>query len=91
MKRQSLSIVLVFATVMALFQNCSKEYFDLNDNPNLVTQPAIALLLTTATHKTGINSYNVGSAVSSYVQYTANPSASASSDIYQEVDLTGTW
>lgn len=91
MKKQSVYIVLVFAMATGLFQSCSKEYFDLNDNPNLVTQPAIALLLTTATHKTGINSYNVGSAISSYVQYTANPSASASSDIYQEVDLTGTW
>lgn len=82
---------MLFVTGLTLFQSCSKDYFDLNDNPNLVKVPSLGLLLSTSTHKTGINNYNVGSAVSNYVQYTANPTASASSDIYQEIDLTGTW
>jgi hypothetical protein len=74
-----------------LMQSCSKDYFDLNDNPNQVTTPSLASLLSTVTHKTGINSYNVASITNNYVQYTANPSAAAASDIYQEVDQTGTW
>jgi hypothetical protein len=72
-------------------QSCKKGYFDLNDNPNLVTTPTLASLLSTVTHKTGINNFNVGSITSNYVQYTANPSASAASDIYQQIDYTGTW
>ncbi|HTE28336.1 SusD/RagB family nutrient-binding outer membrane lipoprotein [Flavitalea sp.] len=69
------------------------RYFYTNHpiNPNLVTTPSLSSLLSTVTHKTGINSYNVGSLVANYVQYTANPSASAASDIYQEIDFTSTW
>jgi hypothetical protein len=72
-------------------QSCKKNYFDLNENPNQVTTPSLPSLLSTATHKTGINNYNVGSITSTHVQYLANPVASAASDIYQEVDYTGTW
>ncbi|GEO12121.1 SusD/RagB family nutrient-binding outer membrane lipoprotein [Segetibacter aerophilus] len=72
-------------------QGCKKDYFDLNSNPNQVTTPSLPSLLSTATHKTGINNFNVGSITSNYVQYLANPSAAAATDIYQEVDNTGTW
>ena len=78
-------------TVLVTLQSCRKGYFDLNENPNLVTTPSLPSLLSTATHKTGINNYNVGSITSTYVQYLANPSAAAASDIYQEIDYTGTW
>ncbi|RYZ45237.1 MAG: SusD/RagB family nutrient-binding outer membrane lipoprotein, partial [Sphingobacteriales bacterium] len=87
-KYQYLTFMLI---AVALLQSCSKDYFDLNTNPNQVDKPTLGTLLTTATHKTGINSYNVGSITSVYVQYLANPSASASSDIYQVVDYTSTW
>jgi hypothetical protein len=70
---------------------CRKGYFDLNENPNQVSEATMASLLSTATHKSGINTYNAGLITSTYVQYLANPSASAASDIYQEVDYTGTW
>ncbi|HUC81030.1 MAG TPA: SusD/RagB family nutrient-binding outer membrane lipoprotein [Flavisolibacter sp.] len=83
--------ILLLAALATGFQSCEKDYFDLNENPNQVTTPSLASLLSTATHKTGINNYNVGSITSNYVQYTANPSASAASDIYQEIDFTGTW
>lgn len=82
--------VLVLVALIGM-QGCKKGYFDLNENPNQVTAPSLASLLSTATHKTGINNYNVASITNNYVQYTANPSASAASDIYQQVDLTGTW
>ncbi|WP_276504348.1 SusD/RagB family nutrient-binding outer membrane lipoprotein [Terrimonas pollutisoli] len=85
-------IPILFLSVGTIFlQSCSKDYFDLNENPNQVAEPTLGTLLTTATHKTGINSYNVSSITSTYVQYLANPSASASPDIYQIVDYTGTW
>jgi hypothetical protein len=83
---------IAFAAVLILgTQSCKKGYFDLNENPNQVTIPTLPSLLSTATHKTGINNYNVASITNNYVQYTANPSAAAASDIYQEVDLGGTW
>jgi hypothetical protein len=82
-------IILLFAGI--ILQSCGKDYFDLNSNPNQVDKPTLGTLLTTTTHKTGINSYNVGSITSTYVQYLANPSAGASSDIYQVVDYTSTW
>lgn len=77
--------------VLLAAQSCKKGYFDLNENPNQVTVPSLTSLLSTATHKTGINNYNVASITNNYVQYTANPAASASTDIYQEIDLSGTW
>lgn len=82
---------IILLSGLLVFQSCSKDYFDLNDNPNLVTTPSLSSLLSTVTHKTGINNYNVGSIVANYVQYTANPSAAAASDIYQQVDFTSTW
>lgn len=89
-KNRKYLFILVVMIVFS-FQSCRKDYFDLNDNPNQVTTPSLPSLLSTATHKTGINSYNAGSTVAPYVQYLANPSASASSDIYQIVDYSGTW
>jgi hypothetical protein len=88
--RYKFLLVFLAGSVIAL-QGCKKGYFDLNENPNQVAIPSLQTLLTTATHKTGINSYNVGSITSVYVQYLANPSASAASDTYQELDYTSTW
>ncbi len=84
-------LFLLLSTGFLGLQSCKKDYFDLKDNPNLVTTPTLASLLSTVTHKTGINNFNVASTTSNYVQYIANPSAAASTDIYQEVDFTGTW
>jgi len=88
--KYKLIFLFICGGLMAL-QGCKKGYFDLNQNPNQVTTPSLPSLLSTATHKSGINNYNVGSITSTYVQYLANPSAAAASDIYQEVDHTGTW
>jgi hypothetical protein len=81
----------VLCILLLFMQSCKKGYFDLNENPNLVASPSLPSLLSTATHKTGINSYNVGYVIAPYVQYTANPSAGSASDTYQERDLSGTW
>lgn len=90
MIKKYIYFLLLGAGIMSL-QSCKKGYFDLNQNPNQVTTPSLASLLSTATHKTGINNVNVASIVAPYVQYTANPSAGAASDIYQEQDFSGTW
>lgn len=76
---------------IAASSSCRKSYFDLSDNPNQVRTASLSSLLSTVTHKTGINNYTVGSTTSVYVQYIANPSANAASDTYQVLDLTGTW
>jgi hypothetical protein len=81
----------ILCITLLLMQSCKKGYFDLNQNPNLVSNPSLPSLLSTATHKTGINSYNVAYVISPYVQYTANPSAGSASDTYQERDLSTTW
>lgn len=91
MRKNYKYLFLLIGTAIIGLQSCRKGYFDLNDNPNQVTNPSLPSLLSTATHKTGISSYNTGSLVAPYVQYIANPSASASTDIYQIVDYTGTW
>jgi hypothetical protein len=91
MRIQHKRILFFICSVFIALQGCKKDYFDLNENPNQVTTPSLPSLLSTATHKAAINSYNVGSITSTYVQYLANPSASAASDIYQEIDHTGTW
>lgn len=84
-------LLIVLGTFIMALPGCKKGYFDLNENPNLVDTPTLNTFFTTATHKTGINNYNVGTITSVYVQYLANPSASAASDTYQELDYTGTW
>ena len=61
MNRKYKFLLLLLSAGLLLLQSCKKDYFDLNDNPNQVTNPSLGSLLSTATHKTGINNYNVGS------------------------------
>ena len=73
-------------------QGCKDSYFDdVAKNPNQVTTPTLASLLATSTSKAGVNNYNVASAIVPYVQYTANPAASAAGDTYQAIDFSSTW
>lgn len=84
--------LLIAAVVTLVLQACSKQYFDeLSNNPNQVTTPTLPALLATSTSKAGINSYTVASSIAPYVQYTANPSISAASDIYETIDFTTMW
>ena len=80
-----LSITVLFAS-----QGCDK-YFDVGNNPNQVTNPNINNLLSTATHKTGINSRSFANFSSYYTQYLASPSEGSATDTYQVTDLSGTW
>lgn len=92
MKKIYKYILLLAVTASLVLQSCSKDYFDeLNSNPNLVTKPTLAALLATSTSKMGLNSFTVASNIAPYVQYTANPSANAASDIYETIDFSGMW
>ncbi|WP_162053356.1 SusD/RagB family nutrient-binding outer membrane lipoprotein [Pontibacter pamirensis] len=83
-----------FALVMmgALFslQSC-EDYFDLDENPNLVNNPPLATMLATTTQKTGLNTQRVANITSYFVQYLAGPVAGGSTDTYQVTDYTSTW
>lgn len=92
MKKTYRYIVLFAVSAMLLTQGCGKEYFDdLSQNPNQVSKPTLAALLATSTSKMGLNSYTVAANITPYVQYTANPTANAASDIYETIDFSGMW
>lgn len=84
--------LLLALTATLVMQGCSKKYFDeLSTNPNQVSKPTLAALLATSTSKMGLNSYTVAANITPYVQYTANPTANAASDIYETIDFSGMW
>lgn len=82
--------ILLFAFTIVASQGC-KDYFDLNDNPNLVTKPPINAMLTTATQKTGLNNQRFANFINYYTQYFASPGASGISDTYQISNNTSQW
>ncbi|MEJ7692856.1 SusD/RagB family nutrient-binding outer membrane lipoprotein [Daejeonella sp.] len=85
------TLILAMAATL-VFPSCGKEYFDeLSANPNQVNDPTLPALLATATSKAGLRTFDAGSVINPYVQYTANPTAGAASDIYETIDFTGTW
>ncbi|MFT4031242.1 MAG: SusD/RagB family nutrient-binding outer membrane lipoprotein [Siphonobacter sp.] len=81
---------LLLAATLGLMSGC-KDYFDLNDNPNLISTPPLASLLSTTTQKTGLNSQRAAGITSYFVQYLASPSTASSTDTYQVTDYTSTW
>lgn len=72
-------------------QGCSGYFDDVADNPNQVTVPTLASLLSTSTYKLGMNSYSAASAIVPFVQYTASPAASGAGDTYQTQNFTTLW
>ncbi|MBF8965731.1 SusD/RagB family nutrient-binding outer membrane lipoprotein [Pontibacter sp. FD36] len=86
--RFALAFTLIGASLS--LQSC-EDYFDLHENPNLVSNPPLNAMLSTTTHKTGLNSQRIAATTAFYVQYLASPVAGNATDTYQEVDLTGTW
>ncbi|MGK6350377.1 SusD/RagB family nutrient-binding outer membrane lipoprotein [Parapedobacter sp. DT-150] len=77
-------------SITLAFQSCG-DYFDVGNNPNLVTEPSLNSLLASVTHRTGMNAYRYGSAVANYVQYIASPTAASATDIYDITDLSTSW
>lgn len=81
---------LMLVGAASTLQGC-EDYFDLEDNPNLVNNPPLSTMLSTTTHKTAMNSYRVANITSYFVQYLASPVAGGSTDTYQITDYTSTW
>ncbi|MGS2764745.1 SusD/RagB family nutrient-binding outer membrane lipoprotein [Sinomicrobium sp. M5D2P9] len=88
---QKIISIYTLLAVFVLTQGCRSDFFDLNENPNLVQNPPINAMLSTVTHKTGLNSQRVASFVSYYTQYIANPSAGGAADTYQVTDNRLQW
>lgn len=87
--KKTFKYILVFL-VIGLMSSC-KDYFELDNNPNLVVNPPLNSLLSTTTQKTGLNNQRVANITSYFVQYLANPGAAGSTDTYQVTDYTSTW
>ena len=68
-----------------------KDYFELNQNPNLIGNPPLNSLLSTTTQKTALNSQRIANITSYFVQYLASPGAGGSTDTYQITDYTAAW
>ena len=84
------AIIILLVGIAAIGQGC-KKYFDLNENPNQVVNPPLNALLSTSTHKAGLNGQRIASINAYYAQYLASPSAGGATDTYQITDNTSQW
>ena len=87
--KKNFRYILAFLLI-GVISSCN-DYFELDNNPNLVVNPPLNSLLSTTTHKTGLNNQRVANITSYFVQYLANPGAGGSTDTYQVTDYTSTW
>lgn len=76
--------------LVAGLTSCEK-FLDVNDNPNSPTTAPLNGLLGGVTYSTGMNVYNAGNLVSYYTQYLASSNPNSASDVYDDVDGSGTW
>ncbi|NJK84139.1 MAG: SusD/RagB family nutrient-binding outer membrane lipoprotein [Saprospiraceae bacterium] len=81
----------MFILLALIGMSSCEDFLDINENPNVATRPPLAGLLAVATYQTGINQFRVGSNTSFYTQYLASPNAGLGNDVYEQVDLSGTW
>jgi hypothetical protein len=81
------TIALLAAVTLA---GCDK-FLDVNTDPNRPTKPPINGLMAAATQQTGLNVQRSGNTTSYYVQYLASPNSASPTDIYDRIDLSGTW
>lgn len=84
------TLLVTTALLLATASGC-KDYFDLNSNPNLISDPPLNALLSTTTQKTAYSAQRVANFTSYFVQHLASPSAGSGSDTYQNTDYTSTW
>lgn len=78
--------------IASLFMVSScEDFLNVNENPNVATQPPLAGLFAVGTYQTGLNHQRVAGSTSFYTQYFASPNAGLGNDVYEQVDLSGTW
>jgi hypothetical protein len=89
-KNNIFSIFILFVGSLVVNTGC-KNYFDQSENPNLVQNPPINALLSTATQKAALNTQRFANLNNYYAQYLASPSANGATDTYQITDNTTQW
>jgi hypothetical protein len=85
------TLLALTALLLGGTSSCKEDYFDLNTNPNQITNPPLSSLLTTTTQKTAYSAQRVAGITSYFVQYLASPSAGGLTDTYAITDYSGTW
>jgi len=81
----------VAAGVLGVSLAGCEKFLDVNKDPNRPTTPPINGLLAATTQQSGLNVQRIGNTTSYYVQYLASPNAASATDIYDRIDLSGTW
>ena len=76
--------------ILLLATGC-EDYLDINDNPNAATTAPINGLLIRTTTQTASNVTRMAGTTNFFVQYQASPNQASGSDIYDQVDYSGTW
>lgn len=80
----------IISVIMITLYSCG-DYFDVTDNPSLVSDPNINGMVSTATFRAAHNSYNIAYITSHYSQYVASATAGSSSDTYEETNNYAVW
>lgn len=83
-------VAVVSMMMLISVQGCN-DYFDVGNNPNLVSSPNINNLLSTVTHKTGTISRSYAGFSTYYSQYVASPGVATATDIYDITNQSGNW
>lgn len=84
------NLLYISLATISLNAGCG-DYFEVTDNPTLVSNPNINGMLTTATHKAAMNSYNLSYIISNYCQYTASSTPGSATDNYEPTNNSSTW
>ncbi len=77
--------------LLALTLTGCEKFLDVNTDPNRPTAPPIDGLLAATTQQSGLNVFRTGNTSSYYVQYLASPNAASPTDVYDRIDLSGSW
>lgn len=85
-----LMVAALSMVMLVSVQGCN-DYFDVGNNPNLVTNPNINNLLSTATHKTGTIARSYAGLSTYYNQNVASPGVASATDIYDITNQSGRW
>lgn len=76
---------------LSLALTSCEKYLDINDNPNQATRPPIGGLMARVCFDAGLNVYRVSNTTSYYTQYLSSPNPASPTDVYEPVDISGTW
>ncbi len=88
MNRQYKWLLLAFSLLFS--QGCS-DFLDINENPNVATEPPINGLLGSVSYQTALNHYRVANFTSYFTQYLASPNAGSATDTYDQADYSSAW